>query len=347
MNAYEMRATPGRVRLVLLAAAFLLVGGLPLAPLAAAPAGLTPLSVSSSPFVVEAPIFIALEEGFFAAEGLDVRLAFFRDSAQILPALIAGQLDVYAGGNAAGIYQAILQGAKVKIVADRGHAAPGDSSITFMVRKELIDSGRFRTLKDLRGMRIGLHFRGGLPDMFLGQILRNRALLTEDDVQIQQLPVPLLPDAMRAKAVDAAPVAEPFVTLLEGLGLAKTVVTLDEAIPRAQYGVVAYGPNLLTRNPGLGQRFMNAYLRGVQAYQAGKTDRNVAIIKKYTNMDEALLRKMPWPLFNADGHVNLESVLQIQAWWVRGRWLERMTTPEQFLEAAFARRAFVKIRAGR
>jgi len=56
--------------------------------------------------------------------------------------------------------------------------------------------------------------------------------------------------------------------------------------------------------------------------------------------EEAILRQTPWPRIHADGHVNVKSIMQMQAWWVREGWLERVATPAQFLDLRFARAAF-------
>lgn len=118
-------------------------------------------------------------------------------------------------------------------------------------------------------------------------------------------------------------------------------------LPRAQTAVIVYGPNLLVRNPGLGQRFMNAYLRSVQQYRLGRTERNIAHIAKYTGEDEAILWKMPWTFIHDDGHVNVEFIMQTQTWWVREGWLARAVSPDQFLDTSFARRAFQTLRPTR
>ncbi len=310
------------------------------APLGSAPRVLTPVSVAANPFITNAPLFIGIEEGYFAAQGIEVKLVQLRETAQSWPLLITGQLDAHAGSYTSGFMQAVAQGAKLRILADKGHTEPGDTSIAFMVRQDLIDFGRYRSPRDLRGMRIGVGARGGVGEVFLLQILRNRALVTEQDVSFQQIQQALVLEAFRGRALDAASLIEPFVTRVESLGLAKAVLNLHEVLPRAQTAVIVYGPNLLVRNPGLGERFMNAYLRSIQQYRPGRTERNIAHIAKHTGEDEAILRKTPWAFIHADGHVNVEFIMQTQTWWVREGWLARAVSPDQFLDTSFARRAF-------
>lgn len=316
-----------------------IVAGVPaLSAAQAAPLPLTPIITGTSTFLSNAPIYIAIEEGYFAAWGIDVRLTEIR-TVQAWPALIAGQLDLNAGTYNAGLMEAIRRGARLRIVADKWHMGTHDRGIAFMVRQELIDSGRFRTLRDLRGLRIAVSLLGSVQDLFQQRLLRNRALLTEGDVTYVQVPAALVLDAFKGKTIDAALTGEPIVTRLENLRLGKVVVLGDELLPRAQVSALTYGPNLLVRNPGLGQRFMNGYLLGVRQYNAGKTERNIAIIRKYTGDDEEILRQMQWPQIYPDGHLNVDSIMELQAWWVRQGFLEQIVPREQVVDLTFIQRA--------
>ena len=66
-------------------------------------------------------------------------------------ALGADQLDVGGGGPGPGLFNAILRGVNVRIVADRSRAAPGTRFNCLAVRKSLLDSGAVRGFADLRG----------------------------------------------------------------------------------------------------------------------------------------------------------------------------------------------------
>jgi len=328
-----------RYAATLLAWLAIAVGVLAVPWLEAAPFPLTPVILGSSTLLSNAPIYIAIEEGYFAAWGVEARLEEVRMSAQAWPSLIAGQLDLYAGSYNAGLVEAIRRGARLRIVADKWHMGVNDRGLAFMVRQDLIDSGRFRTLRDLRGLRISVGSRGGAGDLFRQRVLRNRAFLTEEDVTFVQVPSAFVLDAFKAKTIDAALTGEPYVTRLETLRLARIVVTGDEVLPRAQLSVVVYGTNLLARNPGLGQRIMNGYVRGTRQYNEGKTERNIAIIRKYTGDDEATVRQMQWPQIHADGHLNVESIMEFQAWWVREGFLPQVVPRHLVVDLTFTRRA--------
>src|SRR5262249_45994818 len=102
-----------------------------------------------------APLFIGVEKGFFKEFGVDPELVYFQAAAPIATALAAGQLDVGATGLTAALYNIVLGGEQLWIVADKGREWPGYPLVAIVVQKELWDSG-LRSVKDLRGRRIGV-----------------------------------------------------------------------------------------------------------------------------------------------------------------------------------------------
>ena len=60
-----------------------------------------------------------------------------------------GQIDVGAGSPSAGLYNAIARGLKIKIVADKAYSPAGYGATKLVIRKDHVDSGRFKSLADL------------------------------------------------------------------------------------------------------------------------------------------------------------------------------------------------------
>jgi NitT/TauT family transport system substrate-binding protein len=57
------------------------------------------------------PIYIAMDRGYFAAEGLDAQLLFFDAGEPIAVATVSGDVDFGAAGISAGLYNLAAQGA--------------------------------------------------------------------------------------------------------------------------------------------------------------------------------------------------------------------------------------------
>ena len=79
------------------------------------------LKISALPYLSYAPIFIALEEGYFAEQGLALELVKFNRVGQSMPALARGDLDISADSVGSNFFSAVSRGLKLKVVADKGH----------------------------------------------------------------------------------------------------------------------------------------------------------------------------------------------------------------------------------
>src|ERR1700735_2276383 len=71
-----------------------------------------------------APIFIAKEKGYYAAQGLDVELVPFDAAGPIAVAVTSGSIDFALAGSTASFFSLAGQGA-IKIIAGAVHEVPG------------------------------------------------------------------------------------------------------------------------------------------------------------------------------------------------------------------------------
>ena len=92
----------------------------------------------------DAPFFIADAKGYFSAEGLTVELMPFDSGAKMVAPLGTGDLDAGGGAVSVGLYNAVKRGVGLKIVADKVHYGPGYGFASLLVRKALVESGKFR-----------------------------------------------------------------------------------------------------------------------------------------------------------------------------------------------------------
>src|SRR3954454_333675 len=125
----------------------------PSAASGAAPAALQPpvrIKTGVNGFALEAGHYIARERGYFQAEGLEVEFVpFSRGIEQIAP-LTTGEIHFGNVGPDPGLFNAALRGIDVRIVAHNGWATPEDGHSGLIVRQDLLESGQFKELKDLK-----------------------------------------------------------------------------------------------------------------------------------------------------------------------------------------------------
>ena len=112
------------------------------------------VTVGTTFSITDLPFFIAQSRNYFRDENLDVSFVNFDSAAKMIAPLASGDLDLAAGGPSAGLYNAIARNIGIRIVADKSSTPPGRPGQTLLVRRELIDSGRVKTLADLKGLRV-------------------------------------------------------------------------------------------------------------------------------------------------------------------------------------------------
>src|SRR5438046_9943181 len=119
----------------------------------------TNLRVGLVASVSDAGFFVPMERGYFAEQGLAIEFVPFRSAADMIAPLGVGQLDIGGGAVSAGLFNAMARGVDLRIVADKGTIRTGQSYEALIIRRDIVESGRFKTLADLQGLRIRMAAR--------------------------------------------------------------------------------------------------------------------------------------------------------------------------------------------
>ena len=258
--------------------------------------------------------YVADAMGFFRDEGIEVTMTPFNSAAQMMAPLGVGDLDVGGGTVSAGFYNSVARGINTKIVADQSSMKPGYGYSSLMVRKDLVDSGRYKTLADLKGMKVAIGAPGTGTASALNETLKMGGL-KYSDAEVVYLGFPEHLPAFLNKGIDAAISNEPTMTLEIEQGAAVRIVGNDVTYPDQQTAVVFYSERFIKNRHDVAERFMRAYIRGVRLYHDALKDGRLAgptagqiipILIKYTSTkDEAMFRRIIPSAVNPNGDVNL------------------------------------------
>lgn len=271
--------------------------------------GYSPSSITYTPF------YIADRLGFFRAEGLNVDFIPFQSAAQMVAPLGAGQLDAGGGAISAALYNAVSRGIDVRIVADMGSDPPGNGFQALVVRNTLIQTGQYKSYKDLKGRTIAIPGRGTSTTALVAALLK-KANLTVNDVNLVYLDGGDALSGMRNGSVDAAFLPEPGPTVAKKDNIATTIIRSDAFYPNQQITVLLYGANLMnSRDTGV--RFMRAYLKAVRVYNDNlrrgvlsgpQADQIAAFFADRTHQDKNVLKTIIANGDNPNGRLNLDSM---------------------------------------
>jgi NitT/TauT family transport system substrate-binding protein len=314
----------------------------------AAHAAEAPLRVGVSGASSDAIFYIADKKGYFKEEGLSVTFTPFNSAAKMVAPLGAGQLDIGGGSPSAGLYNAVERGIDIKIVADKGSTPPGYGFQPLLVRKDLITSGRYKTLKDLKGMKIAGSAPGSASTSTLNEALKSAGLKTAD-VERVFMAFPQHVAALQNKAVDAALTTEPSATRAVQSGAAVRVMGDDVIYPNHQLAVVLYSAAFIKDQPEAARHFMRAYLKAARDYNDALKDgkiagRNaegiIAILTEYTHIkDPAVYRAITPQGTNPNGHVNEVSLKNDLAFFKEEGQVKGKVSVEQVVDMSFVEAA--------
>jgi NitT/TauT family transport system substrate-binding protein len=296
------------------------------------------LKLSSS-----APIFVGVEKGFFKEFGIDPELVFFQAAAPIATALAAGQLDVGATGLTAALYNIVLGGEQLWIVADKGREWPDHNLTALLVRKDLYDNG-VRTMRELKGRKIGVTQIGSTFHYNIGRYLEKEGMAPGDVELVPLQALPALNDALAARRVDAVATAEPFVSRLEASGAGVTIVRTGDTFPW-QIATVMYSDRFAKDRRGA-VAFMKGYAKASRHYHDAvlKTksgpafDEIVAITAKYTGASPALISK-GFPYQDRDGRLMPGDVARQTEWWYAQKLIKTPVAEKDIVDESFLREA--------
>jgi len=333
--------TIGRLRAGMLSwLAIALLGGP--AALGAAP----PIHVGYLGTSGDAGIFIALDKGYFAEQGLTVSPERFGVGADQMALLGAGRLDVASGAPSPTLFNAVSRGLPISVVADKGSLRKGFGFNVLVVRKALIDSGQFKGLSDLRGRVIAAPTASVVN--FEDYLILKKGGLTPRDVTIEDIGFQDQPAAMANGRIDAAVMVEPFGTATESRGVGKIVMTLDQLLPDFQVALIYYNTSWARAHSDDARRWMVAYVKALRYYNDALHNQQIrddviTILAAHTPIkDRAVYDKMVWPGFNPDGAVAWRGLLDYERWLLNEHQITEFVAPARFLDQSYVENA-VKI----
>jgi len=270
------------------------------------------------PWISDAPFFVAMAKGFFEAEGVKVEAENFASSAKMMQPLSLGQLHVSSGGVSAGLFNAIAGGADIRAVADKGQGRIGTEFVHLVMRKDLVDGGRFKGPKDLKGLKLTVNAKGLIQEYILAKFAESGGVAW-NDLDVTAIAPPNFATALRNKALDGGIQAEPYGAFAESEGVGVRIFAADKvkALERVQIALVVLSGKFITENPALAKAFVRAYVKGIQYFnqKTVKDPEIVSIISKYSKIPEAAVRNAVPAYLDNEGRLDVESLAAVQDWF--------------------------------
>jgi NitT/TauT family transport system substrate-binding protein len=294
-------------------------------------------------------LLVAADKGYFAEVGIDVEMQQMAPTANIITALGLNQLDVGIGGTGATITTFIARGVEIKITAGVNEARPGTPNTCWVARKDLVDSGEFRALADLRGKRVAGQAQGtgSSNDIYLDRLLR-QASVGLQEVEIISMSFPEINTAMANRAIDVGWQSEPGITLGTEQGLFEPFSCIGELVPGYQSTYMFFSQQFAA-NRSAAERFMLAYVRGTREYDDAffkdvGTEAVVGVLTRRTDLrSPEVWRKMAPVWVTPDALPNLAQLVSDQEFYVQEGYLTQRADLASLVDSSFAEQAIQRL----
>ena len=215
-----------------------------------------------------APLYLARQEGYFGAVGLNVdivKIPANEAQARLEAKAAKDRVDV-ALGDYVPIFQTMERGARLRVLAEGYEAGPGVLQIM------TAPNSGITSVKDLEHRKIAVDPSYPLGKLSLAQTLASNSVVTlpDDGLDLDNLPVTLvempfkqMADALDSGTVDAAWMVEPYVSAAEQtMGARRVADGADGSLSQLPLSGYVVTESWAKRNRGTGAAFVAALQKG-------------------------------------------------------------------------------------
>ena len=235
------------------------------------------------------------DKGYYRDEGLDVELILM--SAPIASrALLSGDVEVATVGGAG--LPLVLSGAPLRFI------------FTTYNRPMfwLFGKAEIRSVKELKGKRVGVSGIGSGPDSLLREALRRNALEGRDVAILSLGVMPTIYSGLQSGVVDAAMLSPPFTFRAEEDGFRELIAFPKQDLVEMQ-GSILVKESFLQSDPATLEKFIRATYKGFLYIKQNRSG-TIPILGRYLQVKEELAAKayelVVRPAMTQDGTLNEE-----------------------------------------
>ena len=152
-------------------------------------------------------------------------------------------------------------------------------------------------------------------------------------LEVHHIPTTVHSEALGRGGIDAVATTEPNVSRLVAAGN-RVIRDAQAVVPGLPYGFLVFGERLTRHERDVGVRFLAAYVEGIEAYAAGKTEHNLAIVSAATGDEPAALARACWPPFRTES-IDTTAFAAFQDWAVGRKLLDRRLGFAEYWDGSF------------
>jgi NitT/TauT family transport system substrate-binding protein len=242
--------------------------------------------------VDNAAMFVAMEKGFFKAEGLELETVPMAGGALIAQGVTSGDLQI-GWANVISLYQAHVEGFDFKLIAGGATNVKGKNESHAI---QVLKTSPIKGAKDLEGKTVAVNTLNNIVHlMAMAWIDKNGA--SSGKVKFVEVPFPQMEAALVGGKIDAISVHEPFATAALAKGQTRVLAhPWGDVLPKFLIASWFASDKWIQKNKPMAEAFVRAINRGVDAIHADPEGSRVAMIK-WAGLNPDLAGKIGLPVF--------------------------------------------------
>ena len=237
--------------------------------------------------VFYAPMYVAITEGFFEDEGIEIDLSTGQGADKTMQQLLSGNIDIGFSGPEQAVY--IYNQGREDYPVVFGQLTQKDGS--FLVGREAEENFDWKSLKgkELIGGR-----PGGIPEMALEYVLKQNGLDPSTDVNmVTNIDFTATSGAFKSGTGDYVALFEPTATMLQNDDGGNIVASVGESAGNIAYTCFYTTKSYMDENPQVLQKFTNAIYKGQQWVKKHTSDEIAkAIVSYFPGTDEQVIAQV-------------------------------------------------------
>jgi len=243
--------------------------------------------------VDNAAMFMAMEKGYFKAEGIELETVPMVGGAVIVQGVTSGDLQ-FGWTNVISLYQAHVEGFDFKLIAGGATNLRGSNETNALIVGK---DAPIKTAKDLEGKTVAVNTLNNIVHlMALAWVDKNGGKSSK--VKFVEIPFPQMEPTLIAGRVDAISVQEPFAAVAARRPETRVLANpWGDVLPRFLIASWFASDKWIQKNRAVAQGFVRAINRGVDAIHADKDGARAAMIK-WAGLNPDFAGKIGLPQFD-------------------------------------------------